>query len=146
MVTYPLHFEVSANGPGGVETPWRTGTEHTDRYTEAAIPPEFKGPGGGFSPEDLYAMALLNCYLATFKVLAQNSKLAYEEVSAKGRLTVDRDEAGKPWMSHMGINVQLRLAKDGDRARADMLLKKTAQNCLILNSVRTEKSFEFSVS
>jgi len=145
MVSYPLHFEVSAQGRGGVETPWRTGTEHTDRYTEAAIPPEFSGPGGGFSPEDLYAMSLLNCFVATFKVLAKNSRLDFEEVRAKGRLTVDRGADGKPWMSHMGLNVELRTG-GGDRAKGELLLKKTAANCLILNSVRTEKSFEFVVS
>ena len=33
------------------------------------IPSEFEGPGGGYSPEDFYALALLNCFGATFKVI-----------------------------------------------------------------------------
>jgi organic hydroperoxide reductase OsmC/OhrA len=144
MVSYPLHFEVSAGGGGGVDKPWRTGTQHTDRYTEAAIPPEFQGPGGGFSPEDLYAMSLVNCFVATFKVLAKNAQLTYEEVRAKGRLTVDRGENGRPWMSHIGIRVEVQ-SGGGDKAQAEQLLRKTAANCLILNSIRTEKTFEFSV-
>lgn len=144
MVTYPLHFEVTASGRGGVDKLWRTGPARGEPAVEAAIPPEFRGPGGGFSPEDLYAMALLNCFVATFKVLAKNSNLVYEEITAKGRLTVDRDEAGRPWMSHMGIRVELRVGA-GDKARGEQILKKTSGSCLILNSVRTEKQFEFSV-
>lgn len=144
MVTYPLHFEVSAEASGRMDQAWRTGTEHIDRYTEAAVPPEFKGPGGGFSPEDLYAMALLNCFMATFQVLAKNMKLAIEGVNARGKLTVDRGADGRPWMSHMGIQVDVK--SSGDTAQVEQLLRKTAANCLILNSVRTEKTFEFRVS
>lgn len=146
MVQYPIQFHVSAKSEEGVDKAWRTGTEHTDRYTDAAIPPEFRGPGGGFSPEDLYALSLVNCYVATFKVLARGGQLDYEAIDVTGVLTVDRNEAGTPWMSKMEYRVDLRLPAGGDRAHAEQLLRRTAKNCLIHNSVRTQHLFDYHVN
>lgn len=145
MVQYPIQFQVSAKSEEGVDKPWRTGTEHTDRYTDAAIPPEFRGPGGGFSPEDLYALSLVNCYVATFKVMAKNGHLEYAGIDVSGVLTVDRNEEGTPWMSKMEYRVELRLPPGGDLTQADQLLRRTAKNCLIHNSVRTQHAFDFQV-
>jgi uncharacterized OsmC-like protein len=109
-----------------------------------AIPPEFEGPGGGYSPEDIYAFALMNCFIATFKVIAEKSKLVYEGLEASGTLTVDRGDTGAPWMKDFALRVELTGAADPERARR--LLEKTSQSCMILNSVKTGKSFEFLVN
>lgn len=109
-----------------------------------AIPPEFEGPGGGFSPEDLYAMALSNCFVATFKVIAERSRVTFGEIRTRSRLIVDRDEAGRPWMSKLELQIEVTEAKDVDRMRR--LLEKTSGQCMILNSVKTEIVFDFLVS
>ena len=146
MIQYPLVFKVVSKGNSGVSNPWQTsvpasgGGEHT---LTAAIPPEFSGPGGGYSPEDFYALALINCFVATFKVIAERSKLEYGDLRASGTLTVDRDEKGSPWMSRFLLEVDLGGAADPERA--GRLLEKASQSCLILNSVRTEKEFRFRV-
>ena len=147
MVQYPLQFEVSAEGVAGTGQAWSTRVPgHAPgevREVRAAVPPEFSGPGGGFSPEDFYALALLNCFLATFQVIAEKSKLEFRGVRAKGVLTVDRNENGAPWMKHFLLSVEVEGAGDPDRATR--LLEKTSQSCLILNSVKTEKTFKFEV-
>ena len=109
-----------------------------------AIPPEFQGPGGGASPEDLYALALANCFVATFKVFAEKSSAGFVSLLADGCLTLDRDEKGVPWMSR--FHLKLRIEGAADAARIRTLLEKTSRSCMILNSVRTEKTFEFEVS
>jgi organic hydroperoxide reductase OsmC/OhrA len=110
---------------------------------ECAIPPEFEGPGGGASPEDFYVLALLNCFVATFKVFAQKSRVEFREIDARGVLTVDRDEKGVPWMARFKLSATVYGPSDQDRVMA--LLEKTSRSCMILNSVKTEKTFEFGV-
>ena len=142
MVNYPLLFAVESSLSAGMGSTWISSGSVAQSIT-VAIPPEFEGPGGGFSPEDLYALALVNCFGATFKVIAEKSRLAFESLKLSGELTVDRDEAGKPWMKHFALRAELMGTPDADRARR--LLEKTSESCMILNSVKTEKSFEFLV-
>ena len=70
MIKFPMKFEAEAHATPGASTQW---TAQTDLLPPipSAIPPEFMGPGGGYSPEDLFALALLNCLIATFKVYAE---------------------------------------------------------------------------
>jgi len=148
MIHYPLTFKVSANAPSGIQNSWITrapsvGGAGGDSVV-MAIPPEFEGPGGGYSPEDIYAFALMNCFIATFKVIAEKSKLPFEGLQTSGTLTVDRNESGVPWMKAFHLRVELSGAPDVERAKR--LLEKTSQSCMILNSVKTEKSFEFVVN
>jgi len=142
MLSFPMEFKIIANSKSGIETQWRSsGSGHE---ANLAIPPEFQGPGGGFSPEDLYGMALANCYVATFKVMAEKSRLSFEDLQVEASLFVDRGEGGRPWMAQMKMNVQLKGASDRDKAES--LLKRTSESCMILNSVKTEKHFEFHLS
>lgn len=138
---YPMSFEVTANSAAGIQQTWSTGAG--SQQVTAAIPPEFEGPGGGYSPEDLYAMALTNCFVATFKVFAEKSRLGFSEVRTRAHLEVDRDDKGRPWMARFHLAVQLSGASSVETAQR--LLERTSQNCMILNSVRTEKTFSFEV-
>jgi uncharacterized OsmC-like protein len=145
MVQYPLNFSVSAEGVSGVDSTWVAQVPGNApgeiRDLTVAIPPEFQGPGGGYSPEDFYALALLNCFMATFRVIASKSQLVFESIKLSGELVVDRDEKGAPWMKHFHLSASLTGAADPERAKR--LLEKTSQSCLILNSVKTGKTFEF---
>ncbi len=136
-----MQFRVKSTGTSGIQTPWETQAEAFEMKVPLAVPPEFGGPGSGLSPEDLYAFALANCFVATFKVIAEKSKLEFSDLSAEGELTLDRNESGVPWMKAFHLKVSLTGAKDPERALR--LLEKTSQSCMILNSVKTEKTFEF---
>jgi organic hydroperoxide reductase OsmC/OhrA len=143
MIQYPITFKVLANGEAPVSKTWLSETPSSPgtKPLGVAVPPEFDGPGGGYSPEDFYALALMNCFVATFKVIAEKSKLSFSALKAEGLLTVDRGEGGAPWMKSFHLKVSL--AGVGDAERARRLLDKTSQSCMILNSVKTEKTFEF---
>ena len=80
----------------------------------------------------------------SFKVFAEKSSAGFASLLADGCLTVDRDEKGVPWMSRFHLKVRIEGAADAARIRT--LLEKTSRSCMILNSVRTEKTFEFEVS
>ena len=146
MIHYPIQFRVSSSAPSGISSPWsstfypKVGEPLISLVT---IPPEFDGPGGGYSPEDFYALALVNCFVASFKVIAEKSKLNFKEIECEGLLTVDRDEKGSPWMS--AFHFKIRLAGVGDVERGKRILEKTSLSCIVLNSVKTQKTFEWKV-
>lgn len=142
MIQYPLQFPVRSEATSGIAHSWTTTVTHQSLAT--AIPPEFEGKGNGFSPEDYFAMALLNCFIATFKVVAEKSKLEFSELKADGQLTVDRNDQGVPMMKAFHFTVLLKGAPDPERAKR--LLEKTSQMCLIHQSVKTVISSEFHVT
>ena len=142
MSTIPKSFKVESIGASGVSSLWIN--KLTDKQCTPiamAIPPEFEGPGGTYSPEDLYALSLMNCYLATFKFIAEKSKLEYSEVLASADLIVDKGEEKSPWMERVNIKVELNGCANRERALG--LMEKTKAHCMILNSVKTKVNFEF---
>lgn len=135
-------FPVTVHAASGIQNLWE-GSSQADENQKlrVSIPPEFSGPGGGLSPEDIYGLALANCFVATFKVFAEKSNLSYRDIKIEADLVVDRDEKGIPWMSE--IKMKIYLFEPNVPEKAQRLLEKTATSCMILNSVKTKKSFEF---
>jgi organic hydroperoxide reductase OsmC/OhrA len=144
MIQYPLHFSTLSEATSSIAATWSTRVGD-GREATCAIPPEFEGPGGGYSPEDFYALAITNCFVATFKVFAEKSKITFDALRIEGLLTVDRNEAGHPWLKKMDLQVKLS-AKGGDQERIGRLLTKASQSCLVANSIRTEVLFQFDLS
>lgn len=142
MIQYPIQFSTKATALCGMSTSWKV--RSSDFEMEIAIPPEFEGPGGTWSPEDLFAQALTNCFLATFKVLAEKSKVTYEGISVTGELTVERDEMKRPIMKAFHFLIQLNSPSDVERAKR--LAEKALQSGFILKSVKTEISHELVVT
>lgn len=144
MKNYPMQFLVNGDSNAGIQSSWRSFTPTIQQELTLSIPPEFDGPGNGYSPEDLYALALQNCFIATFKVFAEKSKLTYEKIEAHSTLTVDRNEKGQPWMHSFHLQILLQGVESKESALRT--LEKVAKNCMILNSVNTKKSFAFNIT
>lgn len=145
MSAFPKTFSVSSQGLSGVHETWVNKLVDKDcTPLVMAIPPEFEGPGGAYSPEDLYALSLMNCYLATFKFIAEKSKLHYESIYGNATLFVDKGEEKSPWMERVLIRIRLDGASQNDRALS--LMEKTKAHCMILNSVKTKIEFDFQVN
>ena len=140
-MNYPKIFKASSSSLSGISTHWNG--ESSSFPVGLSIPPEFEGPGGALSPEDLFCLALTNCFLATFKVYAEYSKLSYGEISLSSELFVDLDENKKPVMKRFHSLVTIKGVGQSDRAL--VIAKKTAQSGFILNSVKTECHFEFDI-
>jgi organic hydroperoxide reductase OsmC/OhrA len=141
MIQYPIPFDTRAHAPGGLAAPWSAVSgEHGSTVT---VPKEFAGPGGALSPEDLFNQALTSCFIGTFKVYAENSKLTYEAVEVEARLVVDLDENRKPVMKE--LHLRARILKPSNRDRALLLARKALQAGFILNSVKTEIRSEIDV-
>jgi organic hydroperoxide reductase OsmC/OhrA len=101
---------------------------------------EFEGAGGGLSPEDLFAQALTNCFVATFKVYAHHSRLNFKEVRVKSDLIVDLDDNKKPVMKKLVLRAVIVGADNPQKAQT--LAERAMKQGFILNSVKTEIDFE----
>jgi organic hydroperoxide reductase OsmC/OhrA len=137
-------FAVESIGQSGINATWINRLQ--DKPCEdllMSIPPEFEGPGGTYSPEDLYALSLMNCYLATFKYIAEKSKLKYEKIKGEALLRVAKGNEKSLWMEKVEITITLTGCETKDRAQA--LLEKTKSHCMIINSVKTEADFNFFI-
>lgn len=141
MIQYPLEFKSSCTSSAGMNSQW-TSTS-SEQNTLCAIPPEFQGPGGGLSPEDLFNQALMNCFVATFKVYAENSKLTFEKLEVQGRLIVDTNEQKKPVMKSFFLEANITNPSNADKAL--MLARKASQSGFVLNSVKTECHFDIQI-
>jgi len=141
MIKYPLFFEVSANSISGVSTLFE-GNALNFPTIHCAIPTEFNGPGGGYSPEELFSLAVLSCVIATFKVFAERSKLHFETIKATAKLTIDRNPQGIPELKK--LDMKFTLSGVQDQAKAKVLLAESEKYCLVSNAVKSEKTYEYA--
>ena len=143
MANYPMEFSAIAHGPSGLQSDWVTETKER-REVACSIPAEFGGPNTGLSPEDLYLAALTNCYVATLKVIAANSKLEFATIEANGTLILDKDETSAvPWMKQANLRFKVRGVENVDRFRR--LMERVSKQCMIINSVKTDVQFSFEI-
>jgi organic hydroperoxide reductase OsmC/OhrA len=141
MIKYPIDFHSKTVAREGTSGIWST--ESGAHMSHCSVPVEFLGSGGALSPEDLFNHALTNCFVATFKVYAENSKLNFASVAVQSRLVVDLDEHKKPVMKSIHLDVKIFDPTNAERAL--LLAKKASESGFILNSVKTNKHFNFQV-
>jgi organic hydroperoxide reductase OsmC/OhrA len=128
MVTYSEDYHATASAGDDADS-WPT----TSRGEfEIGIPAEFGGDFDGPAPENYYAVALTNCFVATFKVMADNSDVSFEELRADGTLRL-RPDGKTTVVDSFELDVELQTAT-ADR-KTEVLLERTEGNCFILGSV-----------
>ncbi len=140
-MNFPLEFSVSSSSTSGIDTLWDA--KYEKNSLKCAIPPCFEGPGKGASPEDLYALSLLNCYIATFKVFAEKSRLKYDKIEGTAKLVLDQDPSGNPWMAKVILNY--KLFSPDDKNRAERILKKVETQSMVINSVKSNVEINWTV-
>lgn len=134
MDKLPMDFSSEATATGNFDDSWNISSGAAQ--STCAIPREFGGSGGGFSPEDLFLQALMNCFVGTFKVYAKVSKINFSKVSVSGKLTVDQDSSKKISMKTAVLDIEVFGVDRPDRI--ETIVAKTLREGFILNSVKTE--------
>jgi len=134
MVNLPIEFRSEIEASGVFDEAWKI--RSAEQSSACSIPVEFGGHGGGFSPEDLFLHALINCFVGTFKVYAKGSRLQFSRIVVKGTLTVDQDDSRAVVMKRAFIEIDLFGVDRPDRV--SLLINKVLREGFILNSVKTE--------
>ena len=118
--------------------------ENIPRTVNFAAPPEFGGEPGLWTPEHLLLGAVATCYVATFRAIAERSKLQASglEVFVEGVIT---KEQGGFRFTEIVIRPAITLEREQDRERAQRLAEKAEQACLISRSLSAKITANYKV-
>lgn len=110
-----------------------------------ASPPEFGGPEGVWSPEHLFIASVASCLMTTFRAMADLSKLEVVEYtdSAIGHLQRGGDRLYS--IDRITLRPRVIIGTDDDLDKAEKLLRKAEEVCLISRSVKCEITMEGQV-
>jgi len=108
---------------------------------DVATPPEFKGHEGIWSPEDLYVASVNVCVMSTFLAFAGRASLDFAEYESEAEGLLDLVE-GRFLFTKIVVRPRITLRSTADRARAEEILHKAEEHCLVSNSIRTEVTLE----
>ncbi|RIK42025.1 MAG: osmotically inducible protein OsmC [Chloroflexi bacterium] len=131
MQNFPHHYSVTASGQAeGNVVVMSNGLPEL----VTASPPEFDGPEGVWSPETMLTGAVANCYILTFRAVARASRLAWDGLECSVVGVLDRIDRVTRF-TEMHLYVKLQLPAGSDAEKAQRLLEKAEQACLITNSL-----------
>ena len=138
-----MNFEAESTAKAGIQQTWNA---KADSYPPiiSSIPAEFGGPGGGYSPEDLFALALVNCLIATFKVYAEKSNVVYDEIKAHAKLTLDKDPAGASLLMTQ-VETTFDITGAQDKEKVKKTLESSIQHCAVSNSIKSGKTYQINI-
>lgn len=109
--------------------------ESNNNSFTGSVPKEFGGSGEGYTPEHLYTLSLLNCYIASLQVIASKSNMDLR-ASADIEVTLETDK-NPPLQEGM-----IRLKTDTKPRRLKSVAKKALQHCYIHQSVKTKLTID----
>ena len=104
-----------------------------------APPAEFDGPGDAWSPETLLVGAVTNCFILSFRSVAGASKMPWTSLSVAVEGELDRVEKVTQF-TQMRIHAELNVPAEVGVERAERLLQRAEQVCLIRNSLKASVS------
>lgn len=104
---------------------------------EVASPPQFGGPGGTWSPELLFVGAAVSCWLTTFLAIAGFSHLEVAAVETSAEGFVAKAEDKRFHVQRIVLRPRVTVRREEDRERANRLIQKAEDSCLIARSMRT---------
>jgi organic hydroperoxide reductase OsmC/OhrA len=142
MIRYPLYFSSEVQSGTDASSPWSVSA--SGNQATCAIPKEFGGTGGALSPEDFFLLALSNCFLATFKVYSNASHHKFSSIKIQAKLELEKDPQNQPFAKNCHLQVYVGEVEDPSRTLA--ILKKVARSGILLNSVKTQLSFDFEIN
>ncbi len=110
----------------------------------SAPPAEFGGPGDQWSPESLLVAAVADCFILSFRAIARASKLDWNSLQCSVEGTLDRIERVTQFTA-FDVTATLEVPTGTDEAKAQRLLEKAEQVCLITNSLKAESHLKASI-
>ena len=134
MQDFPHHYVVKASALPG--EPVAIEAENLPEIISAP-PTQFSGPGDKWSPEDLMMGAVADCFILTFQAIANASRFEWETLSCNVEGTLDRIDRVTRFTA-VTVTATLTLDASADQGKADRLLHKAEESCLVTNSMSAE--------
>ena len=127
-----VQWQGGRSGSGRLELP------ESGESLPLAVPPEFNGPGGATSPEELLTSAVCACYSITLGIVAENRKLPIESMAVEATGKVEQNGASFVYKSIV-IRPRIKLgagATEAHEEQARDLAMKADHYCIVTNAVR----------
>ncbi|MBK7104728.1 MAG: OsmC family protein [Ignavibacteriae bacterium] len=113
-------------------------SEPTLHDIEVATPPQFtKGVPNIWSPEHLFVASVNICLMTTFLAIAENSKLEFASFTSKAKGKLEKVENGF-MITGIELFPEINVIAEKDLERAERIVQKAEQHCLISNSIKSE--------
>jgi len=141
MQPFPHRYEVSA---GATATGEVTLVSGSNPAMKSAAPAEFGGPGDRWSPETLLVGAVADCFILTFRALADSSQVPWTSLRCDAVGTVDRIERVTRF-SEIILRARLQVPDGTDQEKARRVLEKAERSCLISNSLSVPVHLEADI-
>ena len=141
MQTLPHHYHVQAKAQADSNL-----QVHVANLADLTVAPpsQFGGPGDLWSPEDLLMASVTSCFILSFRAIARASNLSWESLECNAQGELDK-LAGKTQFTKININAKLVIAAGENSEKAERLLNKAEESCLITNSLTTESHLECEI-
>lgn len=142
MQDFPHHYEVI--GSGTTDSPVVLKAGNLSEIVTAP-PIEFGGPGDKWSPEALLVAAVADCFILSFRAIARASKLDWSDLQCRATGTLDRVERVTRFTA-INVEASLVVPAGTDLEKAEKLLHKAEQSCLITNSLIADSTLSISIT
>jgi organic hydroperoxide reductase OsmC/OhrA len=109
-----------------------------------AVPKEFGGPGGEWTPEHFLAASVSSCVMATFLSIAQASKLDVKSYGSTAVCSMEKGEGGYR-ITGVALDVRIAVGAEKDRDRAQRMLEKAEKLCPVSNAIQPGVTFQGTV-
>ncbi len=111
---------------------------------QVATPPEFDGPEGIISPEDLFVAAATTCLMTTFVTFTKKMRIEFKSFSCDGHGTLDRVEKGFQFTKLL-LKAKVTVESAELVPKAQRALELAGKYCLVTNSMKCSTEHENEV-
>lgn len=141
MQDYPHRYVVAAaaQSEGNVEL-----SSPGLAILESASPAEFGGPGDQWSPETLLVAAVADCFILSFKAIARASKFDWASLNCSVDGVLEKVDKVTQFTG-FNLHVTLEIPEGARESKAQRLLEKAEQSCLITNSLIADSQLETEI-
>jgi peroxiredoxin-like protein len=104
------------------------------RLINFSAPPEFGGEPGYWTPEHFLLAAVTTCFVATFRAVANASKLDFQGIEVAADGVIEKDAGGFRF-TKVSLKPVVIILAEPERERALRLLEKAEHLCLVTRSL-----------
>lgn len=104
---------------------------------EVAVPPEFRGHEGIWTPEDLFVASVNICIKTTFLHYAQRNSFEFLSYESEAEGILEKVE-NQFMFTEIKIRPKIVVASNGQIEKAKELIALSEKNCLISNSIKSK--------
>lgn len=102
---------------------------------QVATPPEFDGPAGIISPEDLFVASAAVCFMTTFVAFTKKMRIEFKSFTTEGLGTLEKVEKGFQF-THILLKTKVRIDSEDLRSKTERALELAEKYCLVSNSMK----------